>query len=190
MDAPQDASTAKPTTPARPNDLTAERVCAEAEGGIVLFLIGMRINRFWKVWNWFPVVRAMTRMLNELAAHPELGLLSTRGSFGLRNLSATQYWQSAEHLRAFAQASNNTHLPAWQAFNRRAATSGSDVGIWHETYIVPAANLESIYVNMPPHGLSAFGKIFPAKGPRASAAKRLANATGVPPQTHADPTAA
>ncbi len=68
-------------------ELVRERVCAEVEGDIVVFLIGMRINKLWKVWKWLPVLTAMPRMLKELAAHPELGLLSARSQFGLRNLA-------------------------------------------------------------------------------------------------------
>ena len=151
----------------------AERVCAEVEGGVVVFLIGMRINKLWKVWKWLPVLRAMPKMLAELAAHPEFGMLSARSHFGLRNLWSTQYWKSAAHLQAFAHSAGNAHLPAWKAFNRSVGTSG-DVGIWHETYVVPPGHLESIYVNMPRHGLGLAGKLFPGKGARATAAKRLA----------------
>ena len=157
-------------------DIVAERVCAEIEDEIVVFLIGMRINRLWKVWKWLPVARAMSTMLQELAAHPELGLLGVRQAFWLRDLSSVQYWKSAAHLQAFAGSAGNAHLPAWQAFHRSVGTSG-DVGIWHETYVVPRGNLESIYLNMPRHGLGLVGKLSPAKGHRATAAKRLAGAS-------------
>ena len=154
-------------------DLITERVCADPEGEIVVFLIGMRLNRLWKFWKWFPVLQAMPKMLAELDAHKELGLLSVRPHFGLRNLWVLQYWKSAAHLHAYAHAQDKVHLPAWQAFNRTIGTSG-DVGIWHETYVVPAGNLESIYVNMPRFGLGLAAELFPAKGARASAARRLA----------------
>ena len=155
-------------------ELVRERVCAEVEGEVVVFLIGMRINKFWKVWKWLPIARAMPRMLQELAARPELGLLSARGQLGgLRDLWVLQYWKSAEHLQAYAHAADKVHLPAWQAFNSAVGSSG-DVGIWHETYVVPASHMESIYLNMPPFGLGQAGTLFPAKGQRANAAKRLA----------------
>ena len=81
--------------------------------------------------------------------------------------------ESAEHLQAYARNSDKTHLPAWQAFNREVGTGG-DVGIWHETYVVPQGHAESVYVNMPRYGLGLAGALFPAKGQRATAAKRLA----------------
>ncbi len=154
-------------------EIIAERVCAEVEGEIAVFLIGMRINRLWKVWKWLPVMRAMPRMLAELAADPALGLLGARGQFGLRNFSSIQYWKSAAHLQAFARAADKTHMPAWQAFQRSVGTNG-DIGIWHETYIVPPGKLETIYLNMPRFGLGLAGTLFPARGNRATAAKRLA----------------
>jgi hypothetical protein len=155
------------------SQIIKERMCAEVEGEIVIFLIGIRINKPWKFWKWRGVFTAMPRMLKELAAHPELGMLSARGHFGLRNAMVLQYWKSAEHLEAFAKSATNTHLPAWQAFNREIGSNG-DVGIWHETYVVPPGHSESVYVNMPRYGLGLVGPVFPAKGRRATAEKRLA----------------
>jgi Domain of unknown function (DUF4188) len=155
------------------SELIKERVCAEIDGEVVIFLIGMRINKLWKFWKWLPVIRAMPRMLKELAAHPELGMLSARGHYGLRNLMMLQYWKSSTLLQAFAHSSDKTHLPAWQAFNRTIG-SGGDVGIWHETYVVPKGHAESVYVNMPSFGLGLAGSLFPATGARATASKRLA----------------
>lgn len=120
----------------------------------------------------------MPKMLKELSAHPELGMLSARGQFGLRNQMVLQYWKSAEHLWAYAHAASKAHLPAWQAFNRKIGTGG-DVGIWHETYVVPKGHAESVYVNMPRFGLDLADALFPAKGQRANASKRLSG-TKVP----------
>jgi hypothetical protein len=157
------------------SDIINERLCAEADGPMVVFLIGMRINRLRRLRSWLRVLREMPRMLEELAAQPDLGLLATRTHFGLRNLMVVQYWKSVEHLQAYAHASDRLHLPAWQAFNQSVSASG-DVGIWHETYIVPQGHSESIYVNMPRFGLGLATRIFPAKGARATAARRLAAA--------------
>ncbi len=154
------------------SELIKERVCAEVDEEVVLFLIGMRINKLWKIWKWLPVMGKMPKMLAELAAQPELGLLTARGQFGLRNFSSIQYWKSAAHLQAFARAADKTHLPAWQAFYRSVGSNG-DIGIWHETYVVPRGNLETIYLNMPRFGLGLIGKLRPANGSRATAAKRL-----------------
>ena len=44
----------------------ADRMTAQVEDDFVVFLIGMRINRFWKVHKWLPVAMAMPRMRREL----------------------------------------------------------------------------------------------------------------------------
>ncbi len=48
------------------------------------------------------------------------------------------------------------------------------MGIWHETDVVPRGKLEAVYVNVPHFGLGLAGTLFPAKGHRATAAKRFA----------------
>lgn len=150
----------------------AERLCAEVPGEVVVFAIGMRINRLWKFWKWLPVLSEMPPMLREQEADPSIGLLSSRPSFGLRNIGVLQHWRSAEDLHAYAHKAGGVHLAAWRRFNDRIGTSG-DVGIWHETYLVPAGRMESIFVNMPRYGLGLAGRLFPAKGKRSSARKRL-----------------
>ena len=41
-------------------------MAAEIEGDFVVFIIGMRVNRPWKLHKWVPVFLAMPRMLKEL----------------------------------------------------------------------------------------------------------------------------
>jgi len=148
------------------------------EGDFVVFMIGMRVNKPWKVWKWFSVARAMRSMLDELSSDPESGLLGYRQLFG--NPFApeiVQYWRSFEHLERFARAKDRTHHPAWVRFNKAIGTSG-DVGIWHETYLVRAGEYEVLYNGMPPHGLGKAGKLVPASGNYRSAAGRLGRPTG------------
>jgi len=42
-------------------------------------------------------------------------------------------------------------------FNRRMKNSREDVGIWHETYLVPSGAYEAIYSGMPLYGLARAG---------------------------------
>ena len=148
-----------------------EKLTAHIEGEFVVFLIGMRINQFWKVHKWLPVVRAMGRMLPELYRQPALGLLHHEMWFG-RTLILVQYWRSMDQLMDYAKARDSQHLPAWQAFNKAIGTDGS-VGIWHETYQAGPGTHENIYVNMPPFGLGKAGSLVPAKGGLQSAKGRL-----------------
>src|SRR6056300_651060 len=141
----------------------AARMTAAVEGDIVLFLIGMRLNKPWAVHKWLPVARAMPRMLRELYQNPTLGFMSHEMWFS-RTLILVQYWRSLDQLMAYASAREAEHLPAWQAFNRAVGTDGS-VGIWHETYLSKAGAFESVYANMPPFGLGKVGTLMEAKGP-------------------------
>jgi hypothetical protein len=83
-----------------------------------------------------------------------------------------QYWRSFEDLERFARAPQGTHLRAWRDFNRRIRDNGS-VGIFHETYRVPADAVETVYGNMPVFGLAAATAHVPVRAGRHSAAARL-----------------
>lgn len=49
-----------------------QRMTVEFEGDFVVFLIGMKINRFWEIHKWLPVARAMRKMLKELLQKPKV----------------------------------------------------------------------------------------------------------------------
>jgi len=149
-----------------------ERVTAEVKDDFVVFLIGMRINSFWKIHKWIPVFMAMPRMLNELSEDENSGLLSFRNRWAGRNFEVIQYWKSFKKLRDYAHDKNAEHLPAWADFNKKVADDGS-VGIWHETYLVQEDQFETVYQNMPVHGLAKAMDVVPAKGPMETAKGRL-----------------
>ena len=119
---------------------------------VTVFLIGVRINRLRAVRSWWPVFMAMPRMLAELAADPDSGFLGARSYWSGRVVMVVQYWRSTQALGDYSRDPAREHQPAWLAFNRAAAGSG-DVGIYHETYEVHAASVETVYANMPPFGL-------------------------------------
>ncbi|GAA2935060.1 hypothetical protein GCM10020221_33520 [Streptomyces thioluteus] len=74
-------------------------------------------------------------------------------SAGPREYMVVQYWESREKLLAYARGRGRLHRPAWTAFNRRARAGAGRVGVWHETYVVPAGSHESLYSGMPAYGL-------------------------------------
>ena len=94
-----------------------KRMTAVAEGDFVVFLIGMRINKPWKIHKWLPVAQAMSSMLNELNRTPDLGLLAHEQWFG-RTTIMVQYWKSFDHLEVYAKNKSLAHLPAWSRFNK------------------------------------------------------------------------
>lgn len=136
------------------------RYTARIDGDFVVFVIGMRINKLWKVHKWAPVAAAMGPMLKELFTHPEKGLLAVQYGWSGRTITLIQHWRSFEQLEAFARDRNDPHLPAWRRFNQRVGGSG-DVGIFHETYRVEAGAYETLYSNMPVFGLAAAGEHLP-----------------------------
>lgn len=153
------------------------RMTAAIEGDFVIFLIGMRIHKLWKVWKWFPVFAAMPKMLIELGKNPDLGLLHAKTFFSLRSPYLVQYWRSFEDLHAYSVNRDSEHLPAWAAFNRAMGTNG-EVGIWHETYLIRAGDHESVYGNMPPIGLGIAGGLKPVERRNRSAKGRLRQSDG------------
>ncbi|MGW2747764.1 DUF4188 domain-containing protein [Streptomyces sp. NPDC001450] len=134
------------------------RTTADAKGEVVVLLIGMRINRFWAVHLWLPVMSGMLRMLRDLRKEPERGLLSrVLLTASPRTYYVVQYWESKEKLYAYATAPEAFHHKAWARLNRkeRAGKFHGQVGIWHETYVVPEGSYEAIYGDMPAFGLAA-----------------------------------
>ncbi|WP_016909920.1 DUF4188 domain-containing protein [Streptomyces xiaopingdaonensis] len=145
-----------------------------AEGDVVVFLIGMRINRLRALRHWLPVFKVMPEMLKELSADPSSGLLGARVHLaGPREFVVVQYWESREKLYAYAAAPECGHRPAWTDFNRRARKAEGCVGIWHETYLVPPGRYECVYTDMPRHGLGAAHGTQPVQRRGESAAERL-----------------
>jgi hypothetical protein len=145
-----------------------QRMTAEMDGDFVVFLIGMRINKPWKVHKWLPVFLAMPRMIRELYAHPELGFL---GHTMAPNV-IVQYWRSFDHLESYARNKAHLHLPAWTAFNKQIGLSSGDVGIWHETYCIAPGQYEVVYASMPAFGLGKVGRLVPVAAHRDSASDR------------------
>lgn len=163
---------------------TGQRVTHGHEGPLAVFLIGMRVNRWWRVDQWLPTARAMPRMLEELYAakaaaergegvHP--GFLGHRTLIGGRGPTIVQYWRSVEDIYAYASSPDREHRPAWADFNARMRKAPGCVGFWHETYSVPAGGHESIYMSMPPTGLAAATSVVPVARRGETARERLAS---------------
>jgi hypothetical protein len=155
-----------------------ERLTSRHKESLVVFVIGMRINRFHKIGKWLPVARAMGPMIEELTANPDSGFLGAEVMRqGMRTVLLIQYWRDFERLESYARDREQKHWPAWAAFNRAVGTDGT-VGIFHETYCVAAGGFETIYANMPPWGLGKVSGTCSATGSRAEARSRMSAAMG------------
>jgi hypothetical protein len=150
------------------------RFSAEIDESFVVFSIGMRVNNIWAVNKWVPTARAMGPMLSTLHRYPEKGFMGQETFFRLMPIEIVliTYWKSFEHLEHFARSADDPHLEPWREFNKSIGSDGS-VGIWHETYLIPAGQSESIYVNMPVFGLAAATQHVPAIGRKETARRRL-----------------
>ncbi len=154
-------------------DMFPGRFTARTDKPVVLFLIGMRINRLWDVRKWWLVSQAMPKMLRELSQNPDTGLLWYRAYLSGRVVMTQQYWESFDKLLAYAHDRNGEHFPAWAEFNRKIGADGS-VGIWHETYLIEPGKYETVYGNMPLFGLAAATSHVPATGRLMQAKDRFA----------------
>lgn len=168
------------------------RVTAERDDGFVVFHVGMRINAFWKIHRWLPILLIAPRMVRELVADEESGLLGSRTVVGpgVRHVGFVQYWESFDALREYARDSDRLHLDAQKDYYRSGPADDAAVGIWHETYVVEAEGYETVYNNVPPHGLAASDgtDVMPATGQRATAAGRMDGTDGTDPHVDASRT--
>lgn len=149
------------------------RMTHRYDGELVVFHIGMTVNKWWRPDQWMP------RMLRELSVDPDSGLLGFSMLLGARGPYLVQYWSSLDKLYAYASAPQQEHRPAWTRFNKRAKKTPGAVGIWHETYVVERA--ETIYVATPPMGLPQATETVPVALRHDRARARVADG-----RTHGD----
>ena len=145
----------------------------EHDGEVVVFVLGMRVNRWRSVRAWAATFGAMPRMLAELSREQDRGMLRQSTALGRHGPEVTTYWRSLPDLLAYAHDGDGEHRPAWRAFNAAARRSPGAVGIWHETYVVPAGAHESVYSDMPLTGLAAATSAVPVTRRTDRADQRL-----------------
>src|SRR5699024_5294183 len=147
------------------------RYRTENSEGVVVFMIGMRVNQYLAVHKWLPVFAAMLPMIKVLYTHKEeLGILSMENFFGLRTTVMNHNSHTVDDLLAYARGKK--HLTAWRDFNRKVGDNKA-VGIYHESYQVKRENYESVFANMPLHGLSKALPQIPITNDLNGAKKRL-----------------
>lgn len=167
------------------NTIMKGRWTAHSDEGFVVFLIGMRINRWWMVHQWLPLVFSMARMIRELEERPKLGFLGCNTWLG-RTIVVIQYWRSFEALEAYARAKDLSHVPAWADFHRKVAGTEA-VGIYHETYRIAPGQFENVFVNMPPTLLGNCTTLIEAKGTLATARGRMEQPANDHPASEHEP---
>ena len=91
------------------------KVTAPNDRDIVVFLIGMRVNRPLKIHKWLPIFGSMPKMLKELSSVKDSGLLHYELWFS-RTVILVQYWDSVEKLMDYAVSKDKEHL-RWTRFS-------------------------------------------------------------------------
>ena len=160
--------------------IIAGRMTHRHDGELVVFHIGMQINRWWRPDLWLPPFAAMPRMLKELSIDPDSGLLGFELLVGAGGPYVVQYWSSIEKLYAYASDPAQEHRPAWARFNKAARGAPGAVGIWHETFLVERA--ESIYSSTRRMGLPKATELVPVVRNQDRAQARFADGRTAAPQ--------
>ncbi|MCW2544269.1 MAG: hypothetical protein JWM40_1821 [Frankiales bacterium] len=148
------------------------RWTAHIDGDFVVFIIGAKLRNPFRALKALPIMAKMPKMLKEIEAEPEHGLLGFQrhgGQFGV----IVQYWRSFEALENYARNPKAEHAPVWRAWNRAAQHKNGSVGIWHETFRVPAGAYEAIYTNMATIGLAKAGTAVTVEEAKYTARARL-----------------
>lgn len=171
------------SAPTRPAPTRPPSTTHAATDDLVIFHIGMTVRAPWRPDLWGPVAAAMPRMIAELSRardsyrrgerEDDLGFLHAEFLLGSRGPWVVQYWRSTEHLYAYARSAEGAHLPAWKSFNTAARSHPGAVGIWHETYAVPAENMETFYGNGAELGLARAVGSAPLRSRGHTARQRL-----------------
>ena len=71
-------------------DVFKGRMTADLGGDFAVFIIGMRLNKIWKVRSWLPVVRAANTIMGELGENKDLGMLGSHTWFRWREIVLIQ----------------------------------------------------------------------------------------------------
>jgi hypothetical protein len=141
---------------------------------LVVIYLGMRART---PRGALTILRYGPRIRQSAAAAPDGLLRHEMLVWGLvpPHVGMRQYWRDFDALERWAR--DDPHAAWWRGL---LADMGG-TGFWHETYHA-RGGMESVYLDMPPTGLSAFTSAEEAKGSLFSARRRMrmAGDTGAP----------
>ena len=99
------------------------------------------------------------------------GLLSSDSfAIALNHFGFLQYWRSFDDLEAWSR--RPPHSEWWRKAVERMRLK-HDLGVYHETFLVRAADIESIYMDCRLTGLATFGDLKEPVGPLTTSRGRL-----------------
>ena len=153
--------------PAR-NRPTRKSVDLTAYPDLVVIYLGMRAN---SLRGFKTLVSFGPKIKKSVEGNPE-GLLLHENlffTFFPPHAGMRQYWRDFESLERWART--GVHAQWWKGF----LEDRGGAGFWHETYL-RSGQMESVYIDMPPVGLSRFAALEEARGSMFSARRRLGQA--------------
>ncbi|WP_406697703.1 phenylacetaldoxime dehydratase family protein [Singulisphaera sp. Ch08] len=126
----------------------------ESMAELCLVRLGIQVRSVRALFYVIRLARAIDRAAAEAIAGGAGLLHSERYSIDRKHFGVLQYWRSFEDLEAWSH--RPPHSEWWRHALERMRTKG-DLGIYHETFLVPRDRIESIYLDCAPVGLAVFG---------------------------------
>jgi hypothetical protein len=144
---------------------------------LCLIRLGFQVRRLSALPFAVRLGRAIDRAAAE-AMKADAGLFgSERFGIAWNHFGVLQYWRSFDELEAWSHRA--PHSEWWRAAVERGRTR-KDLGIYHEVFLVPRQQVESIYLDCRPAGLAAFGTTGEAVGPMTASRDRLGRRPALP----------
>ncbi len=134
------------------------RFTTKTDKPFTVFLTGVQCRKFTSMWKMPLVANRMLKMQAELKLNTEAGFYHGENFFTMTPHFTTlflSYWDSAKSIEQFANSKIFSHLESAKDYLKNFL-SDTNLGIWHETYVVEPEKVESLYYNMESFGLSAF----------------------------------
>jgi hypothetical protein len=149
------------------------RITASAPDGVselCIVRMGFQVRGLFG-WLHARTLRAAVARDAAQATAQGAGLLGSEAfTLGRGHFGVLQYWKSFDDLDAWSR--RPPHAEWWRAAVDRMRRR-HDLGVYHEVFLVPAANIESIHLDCKPAGLARFGTIGEPVGPMTTARGRL-----------------
>lgn len=142
----------------------------EAMSELCLVRLGIQVKSP-GAWFFARRLRAAIADDSRRAIASGTGLLNSEAyAITLNHFGILQYWQSFDDLETWAH--RPPHSEWWRSAVERMRLK-EDIGIYHETFLVRAADIESISMNCRPVGLETFGAVSQPVGPDTTSRGRL-----------------
>lgn len=142
----------------------------ETVSELCLVRLGIQVKSL-SAWFFAHRMRSEIAVSARAAAADGAGLMSSESfAMAINHFGVLQYWRSFDDLEAWVQ--RPPHSEWWRKAVERMRRR-RDTGVYHEAFLVPAADLESIYMNCDPAGLAKFGVLGEPVGALTTSRGRL-----------------